>query len=110
MSAYVVEVDHIDYLVTAAVLYRTLERSQDRSKETATGRLLLEANRLSVAHLYRCEPTDELPGPVKQTMPADYQYRPVNPDRINPVQVLKALRCYRYQTCEHPDYLGSDEW
>jgi hypothetical protein len=50
---------------------------------------------------------DDLPGPIPTPSVIDYEYRP-HPVRLDPVQVLKAIRCYEYQSCEHAGWCTSE--
>ena len=118
MSAFIVSTDHIDYLITAACeagiggpgVYwdergqgGDLERIDDANAERI-GAALLAANVASVAYRYGAG-RDQLPGPVPNPDPATYRFRAF--PGIEPVQVLKALDCYAYQSCERPDWQGS---
>jgi hypothetical protein len=122
MSAYVVSTDTIDYLVAAAAKYgasfyaprsphvmgdtaaETLAaapadysgntfRLDARSDYVLIGAILLAANVQSVN--YRYDQHDAIP---------DYPHRTVSYSEIDPVAVLKSVRCLRYQSCETPDY------
>lgn len=109
MSAWVVSKKHIDYLVSAAVLYGRqgsvywgIQRA-DHSNADTIGRDLTRENIASVAYRYS-EPEDSanLPGPVPLPIWDEYTHRmTVN---IEPVVLLKAIDCYEYQSCEHPDW------
>ncbi len=127
MSAYVVDENHIAYLVQAASCgsivgqhghltwiwnidreadtydRETLNRS-DHKAEHRVGQLLWDENVTSVSARY---PGDRsLPGPCD----SDYQY-PENPPRhteFDPVQILQACDCYEYQSCEHDSWPGSE--
>ncbi len=135
MSCYVVGFDHIDALVTAAASvchgrhdsgltwYHTadgteeMERHElsysDRVMGTAVGQMLLTENVESVCYRYSdCEPGGDLPGTIGETNAEDYTYRPVNsydlPPETQSVVILKAVRCYIYQACEHPGWSTSE--
>jgi hypothetical protein len=135
MSAYIVEKAHIDYLVTAALacgssydrfrwLHKaaveqpkdTHERGEpwgpgcveycksvatELTTENATeiGQMLWDENRRSVNHRYNDE-RDDVAGYTFQRHMADF----------NPVQALKSLSCYEYQSCEHPEWKQSSAY
>lgn len=118
MSAFVVSKDHIDYLVQAARLApaRTcqgivmkLDGWHVDTHGDEVGRALWQENLNSVLYRYPAEREAgqyfrEHYGP--EVMAA---YRcPVFPaKRFDPVAALKAVRCYEYQSCEHPEWNGS---
>jgi hypothetical protein len=88
MSAFILEKQHIDYMVSAAVTYGTIAE-QDA---VLVGQMLWTENHISVNFRY----DEETPFP-------EYTCTPLNAP-LDPVWVLAACRCYAYQTCEH------DEW
>lgn len=117
MSAFIVDVDHIDALITAGLAFgRDLDpvtwyhpaitddltdladRTHRLTPETAgrVGAMLLAENARSVNHRYD---TDEWEEP--------YVYHAV-PGEPDPVVVLKAIRCLEYQSCEHPEWPESE--
>jgi hypothetical protein len=130
MSAFVVSTVHIDAMLTAGLRLRTAythspltwfwpaidagsqrgswtseelqcqarERRRQLTIQTAgrVGAMLLAENRRSVDHRY-----DE------QEWEEPYLFTAL-PGRPDPVVVLKAINCYRYQSCEHPGW-GSSE-
>lgn len=129
MSAYVVDRDHIRFLVTAA--QRMNPRYTGRfswwseAKQTRVslgedmnpsdlGQMLWNENILSVTHRYPdCKDADgtvkydRLPGVTNEV----YLYQhPLAQGwgRIDPVAVLKACSCYEYQSCEHKGWEDSD--
>lgn len=133
MSAFVVDKTHIDALVTAGLsgprrygdmrwlwpelsaederdAYeagqpwgpRAVELAQERTHfltdETAgrVGAMLWAENRASVNHRYD---EDEWEPP--------YEFKRLG-GTVDPVIVLKAIACYEYQSCEHPDWERSE--
>jgi len=115
MSAFILGSDHIDFLVTAAIslgtgggyglYWQPWDNLDSRTRvglDNADdfGAMLLAENIASVQYLYN-DPTPEA---------SAYRYRPFpNPaygvlPTANIAQVLKAIRCYEYQSCEHPDW------
>ncbi len=131
MSAYIVDRDHIVYLVEAGVhrgitrnisLYWTgtkggtpdIKRLRygdyDRMAEIAS--TLWRENVRSVSYRYPGEGADTLPGPVGE----DYEITTDDFGTLRagwsfePVQVLKAIDCYIYQSCEHPEFYDSEAY
>lgn len=119
MSAFVVDRDVIRYLVTAATALQprdcirwywsdgTFElHGGDYERATAVGNMLWQENLRSVRHRYPNEPDSELPGPCDETFV--YDHSAWTETLIEPVQVLKAIACLRYQACEHPEWEASE--
>lgn len=127
MSAYIVDREHVRYLVTAAaspVLFMhhghlawvwnidreagTYERADlrccDYDEAARVGQMVWAANVASVRHRY--PDCDELPGPLDR----DYNYGAHRDSRL-PVtsgRVLKACAGFEYQSCEHPGWPTSE--
>ena len=132
MSAYVVGKPHLDYLLTYGLLQAghkplawlapanaevdgcqrriagapgagadLLLRKRQLTRDTAdaVGNMLLEQNIRGVNSLYDIEGEAE-------TM---YAFE-VSRVSLDPVQVLKALKCYEYQACNDPGWKGSEAW
>lgn len=120
MSAYVVDRDHVRYLVTAATSRRLhpghsglclrwrhngtweeLHYSTPK-REAEVGQMLWDECIASVLHRYSDCDRSEMPGPIGE----DFAYSTHKPwhASIDPVQVLKACDCYEYQSCEHPGW------
>ena len=110
MSAYIVDHDHIDALLSFAiqhdVRYVVNGACIEISKTNATeiGRILLDENERSVRHRYPgCDP-DELPGTIGQNA-ACYKFRrwpALVP--LAALSILKACDGLEYQCCETDDY------
>jgi hypothetical protein len=130
MSAFVVSAVHIDAMLTAGLrldpphgarpltwfwpqidaasdpgswtseelLRQARERRRELTEQTAgpVGAMLRAENRRSVDHRY-----DE------QEWEQPYLFTEL-PGRPDPVVVLKAIACYRYQSCEHPGWRSSE--
>lgn len=109
MSAYVVEAEHINVLLWAARYgYRRAGANLTWAYDNPTrvnqltednldqvGQMLVDANTASVNHCYFDNPVHE---------PYEYRYtRPLHTS-WSIVEVLKALHCYEYQTCEPGDW------
>ena len=122
MSAYVVDIDHIAYLVEAgrwrnsslswvwdvnrqANTYKREQLSySDDVQNARVGQMLWDENIKSVSHRYPEDTRETLPGPID----CDYVYNTQAQARffgnLDMCQILSACDCYEYQTCEH------DEW
>ncbi len=111
MSAYMVEKDHIQYLVDSArklsrggfTWYWDGNRYQvhggKRGNASEVGQMLWEENLMSINSRY--------PGGSVQ---AGYEYihDPVGfPPELNLVQLIKSIQCYQYQACEHKGWADS---
>ena len=83
---------HEDYLSS---LQKTHREVNHENAET-WGATLLAENRASVNHRYN---EDEFEAPYTLT-------RYAGP--FNPVAIIKAIHCYRYQSCEHPGWKASE--
>jgi hypothetical protein len=100
MSAFIVNKEHIDALITFMVEKRvsywneaTRERvNVTRFNATETGQILWDENFRSVNYRYH---EDEKPEVYRFT------YRL---DRVPPVQIIKAVHCLDYQSCETDDW------
>ncbi len=108
MSAYLVDENHINYLVGAALsrriggihgfyVYHDTENNEPvkLTEENAReiGQRLWTENYHSVS--YRYDP-DTWPTPLFSGLKCVLEY--------DPVQVLKSIHCYEYQTCEHSEW------
>ena len=125
MSAFIVNDRHIDYLVSAGMkwgivwlapsetpadVYQrgapwgpgSVENVKRRSRKITSkadaekaGAMLSATNRESVNHRYNENEIEEM-----------YSFRRVF--ELEAVQVIKALDCYEYQSCEHPEWEASE--
>lgn len=98
MSAFVVPDEHVNALADAVV--RLDVRLGDVPKNrTDVGRLLMAQNVKSVNYRYE-EETAEGSG-----------YKYLSPKRrYSPVELLKAIDCYEYQSCEDPGWETSEAY
>lgn len=132
MSAFVVSKIHIDALVTAGLafdrygplrwmtrdlteeeqrtgyaegepwgpesvsIWRRLSRELTRDTAEQVGAMLWAENVRSVNHRYAEEEWEEV-----------YTFERL-PGTVNPIVVLKAISCYEYQSCEHPEWERSE--
>src|SRR5262245_66493464 len=114
MSAFVVDREHIRFLVEAARLPhdgRPLRwfvgdsvaelLPSDMDGASHLGQLLWSENVNSVQHRYPQDKPEELPGPC-DAWPYDYGLHDVIATIPHPLAVIQACRCYAYQTCAHP--------
>lgn len=105
MSAFVVTPEHIAYLVRAAVVYGRqgwidyAGEKVDGMNADAVASALMAENVASVNHRYSHHDGREEPEPVHVGMMSGRG--PVA------VQVLKAIDCYVYQSCEHDGWKTS---
>lgn len=107
MSAFMVDKNHIDYLVFVAEGWGTLQGRHQMDGEDF-GQLLWDENRKSIDCRYPdCAGNDDdVPGPISET----FQYHGRGGGFwhiINPVFVLSAIRCLDYQSCEHDGWRES---
>ena len=124
MSAWIVSKEHIDALVSAALVVAQENRSSfrwadadgnhsheltytDTERATQVGKMLWAENLASINARY----VDTIDHPENCPGPNDFEgvstvdkYRFTRTPRIPPVAILKAISCYEYQSCEH------DEW
>jgi hypothetical protein len=94
MSAFTVDIAHIDTIVNAMRQFAGVPVPASAPREI--GQLLWNENYASVN--YRYSESESTP-----------DYRPTITDEpLSAVAVLKALDCYTHQTCEHPDWQTSE--
>lgn len=123
MSAYIVDRNHILYLVAAAtspVIEPTGKfswfyngqwhdaRSDQPERAAEVANLLWRENIASVSARYPNESSAALPGPGHENfviVPADF---PALFKAIDPVQVIKSCDCYEYQSCGHEGWKASE--
>lgn len=101
MSAFMVSREHIRYLVSAAKLYGMAAAENP----TALGQMLWDENLKSIHARYpdTIGNPPNMPGPIGE----DFKYIHQTVSRIDPVQVLKAIQCLEYQSCEHEGWKQS---
>jgi hypothetical protein len=69
--------------------------------------MLLQQNIASVAYRYPQDAPSSLPGPIPTPVPMWYRF--TRPRRsYSPVEILSALHCYEYQSCENPEWESSE--
>lgn len=135
MSAYMVDRNHVQYLVQSAfdisvhnranriadtfrychdddgiATHRAL-RTGDWDEATRIGQMLWDENRRSIEARYAdTRGGDEVfrqnaPGPVGETY--HFEYTPTN-YAFDPLQVICSCQCYEYQACEHREWETSE--
>lgn len=118
MSAFVVSNAHINAMIDAGMLVRcrpftwypkdkTGPKQLTYENASEVGQMLLDECIASVSCRYGEDGLTELPGPANAEWVIPYKYkRMANPP--TPVEVLKLIDCYRYQSCEHPEWDDSE--
>lgn len=118
MSAFVVDKAHINAIVRSglAVRYKPLRWYHDKEwreltsdNASAVGQMLLEECIKSVCHRYEDSDITDLPGRNDAEYIIPFGFRmSYNPP--TPVETLKIIDCYSYQSCEHPDWEESEAY
>lgn len=95
-----------------AALYRERRRELTYLTADEVGRMLWGECARSVMYRYPdIADGGDWPGPAdfetEQVMGYTFQRLP---GVVDPVVVLKALSCYEYQSCEHPEWRSSEAW
>lgn len=112
MSAYVVDKETINLLVRAGLhvrykpmtWYNADQRYQlDESTADLVGQMLLDECVHSVSHRYQDDGITKLSGPTNAYWLVPYKYQ-AGLHLPTPVVILKAIACYEYQSCEHPEW------
>jgi hypothetical protein len=105
MSAWIVNRDHLDLLLTAALAWNLITGEQ----ADATGRLLWKANLASVAYRYPADRDGRRPSPdgLRDRDVNTYRLRPY-PGRVDPEVVVAAANSLVYQSCDYPGWAASD--
>lgn len=101
MSAFVVSHKHINTLITFWGQHCNPNASLRECQQT--GEKLLTENIKSVNHRYE----------LNDTLPDDYLYSRVhllNNEPITLIQIIKAVNCWQYQSCEHDDAEKTEAW
>lgn len=103
MSAWIVSKVHIDRIVETAVEWLSLSPDQ----AVALGRNLWTENLKSVAYRYMHDVSGNRPGPSGLTDEEVENYRPDEARPLSPNEMLAAIHCLDYQSCEHPGWKTS---
>ncbi|MGZ4659671.1 MAG: hypothetical protein ACXVYB_00160 [Arthrobacter sp.] len=104
MSAFTLGSDHIDLLITVAMRVPGFNEKYINIPKTADllGQDLLNENYASVNYRY----SEEEPVPEYHWQPVG-DIREVEPSALLLLQILNAVHCYEYQSCEHPAWTDS---
>lgn len=124
MSAFVVDRNHIEFLVASALNLCELNRSNafrwrangapyqlapgDQEAADRVGQMLWDENIRSVLHRYPGDTRETMPGPCDETFEYRHDFGKVWPFKA--AEVFKACHCWEYQTCETPDHEQTDAW
>lgn len=118
MSAFVVGKPHIDAMIqlgrrsnknpyTLAWYHNGTRYELQHDTEARVGRMLIDECVKSVSYRYPSA-TNELPGPVSQYWQGDYTAPSYFGRQPTPLEGLKLISCYEYQSCEHPEWPASE--
>lgn len=120
MSAFVVDKAHINAMIDAGLRTRyqpmrwytkgkEMSSSLTEANASEVGQMLLEECIKSVAYRYEGSDIPDLPGRSDAEYIIPFQYKHfANPP--TPVEILKIISCYEYQSCEHPGWKGSEAY
>lgn len=115
MSAYIVDHNHVWYMIVAGSYYRTFIDSKRRPLSNFTdeekrdfGQYLLDINIRSVRARCGNSLWYALPGPKDEAevLPP----RTVDWAVIKPVELIKSVNCYEYQSCEDDHWPDSEAY
>lgn len=124
MSAFVVDKAHINALLQYGLSFRyggngnvtwyvEAEQPTDRYRKLTSdnvdqiGQMLLDECIESVQYRYEDSPRTDLPGRTDGEYLLPFQHKPLS-RTPSPVEVLKLIACYEYQSCEHPGWHTSE--
>lgn len=127
MSAYLCSKSHFVYLVAAATSARILRNygplswnkygDEDRAtlpqgdfeRSAEVANMLVRENLASLAYRYPEDKTSAtLPGPNESFSITERDFENAGGIEIDPVQLLKSIKCLEYQSCEHPGWKTSE--
>ncbi len=116
MSAFIVGKVHIDAILRVAIVHIPgsqfhwyyHEEHRDLTDPDAIGGRLVAENAASVHYRYPQDPIDGLPGPTDAYWMKPYFYSPFGGRVPTVVEGLKLIKCYEYQSCEHPNWETSE--
>ncbi len=103
MSCYVVSREHIDHIVTGLIRAELVAMTPDE-----IGRMLWRENLISVACRYPDDEDGERPGPVDFRDSDVLTYTYTERTELDAKTLKTTLASYRYQSCEHRGWDGSD--
>lgn len=103
MSAFIVSRRHIDFMVTAIIRAELTSMTPDE-----TGRMLWRECLASVAYRYPDDGNGERPGPLGFRDSDVDTYTWAETPELTEGGLHTTMACYRYQSCEHPGWDGSE--
>lgn len=119
MSAYTVTENHIIYLVAAALSRRINRGPHGRFSWVQGCHPIIDAGEMETVAAFASElwrenvrsvnyryPNDPAPVELFTITPHDIEDK-LHAWEFDPVQVLKAIDCLEYQSCEHPEWEAS---
>ena len=122
MSAYIVSKSHINALVQAGLRsgmrarFTWYTRDEDgnltrmelrHDNADAVGQMLLDENIKSVSSRYPSDRLSELPGRTNSEYLMPFEWKPFV-KQPTPLEAIKLIRCYEYQSCEHTEWDTSE--
>jgi hypothetical protein len=113
MSAYIVGKPHIDAMVRLAVRHQVRwydgkQFHDARVEMDSLGQKLVDQNVKSVEYRYQDSELTKLPGPTNSSWLIPYNYNPFGGRIPTPLEGLKIVSCYEYQSCEDPGWEASE--
>lgn len=113
MSAFVVSREHITRLVNIA-LVAAIDSGRTQPDPYDLGRMLWAENLKSVKARYPNDTDGNRPGPIDfHDCDVDAYTFGLMSDfcsTFDPVEMLKLINCYEYQTCEHKEWKESESF
>jgi len=116
MSAFVVDKAHINVMVNAGMVtrygrmtwYHNGERHElNYNNASAVGQMLMDECIKSVSARYADCDVTSLPGRADSEYLIPFQHI-TDYHLPSPVQILKLISCYEYQSCEHEEWESSE--
>jgi len=121
MSAFVVSKSHINAIIQAGlnVQYKPFtwyHKNEDgelehyqltSSNADEIGQMLLDECVHSVQYRYEGDTIANLPGPSNAEWLIPFEWKPFV-KMPTPVETIKNIHCYAYQSCEHPEWEASN--
>lgn len=122
MSAYMVDRDHIVYLLLASgraghfsfwcpsARTRVILRPGDYEQLTKIGQMLWDENKKSINARYpdTIDHPENMPGVVGDDCILTEADIKIFSGQFNPIEIIKACHCYEYQSCKHDGWKDSD--
>ena len=112
MSAFVVPKSHINAMLLS-VMDKRFTWYHDGHKElneltaNRVGQMLLDENVKSVCCRYNDSEITDLPGRINAEWLIPFEFHYVH--RVpKPLEAISIVRCYAYQSCEHPEWEASE--